>query len=185
MIRVSVFHTLKQYLWAMIKGVQSTVSALSAALPYLLNVKTGDLRKEITEQYPDPVSSKTADDLPPRSRGILANDIEKCTGCGDCILVCPTNCITIQNEKGPDPDKTWVAVYDIDFSRCMFCGLCAEACIPQSLGHTKQFEGSVYEVNELVASFGRGRITPDQRQKWEELRQERSEYESGFHGYRT
>ena len=59
----------------------------------------------------------------------------------------------------------------------MFCGLCVEACQPQSLVHTRQFEGAVYALPDLVASFGRGRITPEQRAKWAALKQLRDREE--------
>jgi len=167
----SVFSALANYLTDVWRGMRSIWGSCVTAMPYLLNVNAGDLRKEVTEQYPDPVSSRTADDLPPRTRGLLFNDIERCTGCKDCEQVCPVKCITVENDLGSDPSKTWVAVFDIDFARCMFCGLCVEACQPTSLVHTKQYEGAVYVLPDLVASFGRGRVTPEQRTKWALLRQ--------------
>ncbi len=138
------------------------------AFPYLL--RWGDLRKEVTEGYPDPISSKTADDLPTRSRGLLFNDIDRCTGCGECEKVCPSRCIKIKDEPGADPSKLWVSVFDIDFSRCIFCGLCVEVCQPGSLAHTRQYEGAAYQVSDLVASFGRGTVTDEHRSKWAILR---------------
>lgn len=141
------------------------------ALPYLLSVRSGDLRKEVTEQYPDPVSSRTPDELPPRSRGLLFNDIDRCTGCKECERVCPVSCIQVENEPGVDASKTWVAVFDIDFAKCTFCGLCVEVCEPQSLVHTRQYERAVYDPGDLVASFGRGRVTPEQREKWAAMRE--------------
>ncbi len=147
-------------------GVRSLVGAVGTALPYLLSVRSGDLRKEVTEQYPDPVSARTADDLPPRTRGLLFNKIDRCTGCGDCVEVCPVACIHLEVEESSDTAKPWVSIFDIDFARCTFCGLCVESCNPMSLQHTRQYEGAVLEPGELVASFGRGRLTPEQRSKW-------------------
>lgn len=170
MMKSSVFSTLAAYIRGVFRGVRSVWGSWWTAMPYLFSVHSGELRKEVTEQYPDPVSSRTADDLPPRTRGLLFNDIERCTGCKDCEQVCPAKCITIENELGADTQKTWVAVFDIDFARCMFCGLCVEVCQPQSLVHTKQYEGAVYMLPDLVASFGRGRVTQEQRAKWEMLR---------------
>ncbi len=134
------------------------------AFPYLL--RWGDLRKEVTEGYPDPISSKTADDLPTRSRGLLFNEIDRCTGCKACEEVCPCHCIRVEEQPGPDPSKSWVTVFDVDFSRCIFCGLCVEVCQPGSLVHTRQYEGAAYDVSDLVASFGRGPVTDEQRTKW-------------------
>ncbi|MCC7442223.1 MAG: 4Fe-4S binding protein [Bdellovibrionales bacterium] len=141
---------------------------MKTTVPYL--VGWGELRKEITEQYPDPVSSRTEDDLPPRTRGLLFNDIERCTGCLACSKVCPVGCIEIENEAGPDPEKKWVAVFSVDFSQCIFCGLCVESCQPASLMHTKQYEGSVYRVSDLKVGFGRGHVTQEQREKWDSMR---------------
>ncbi|MBL7715886.1 MAG: 4Fe-4S dicluster domain-containing protein [Bdellovibrionales bacterium] len=169
---ISVFSGLAQYLKAVFRGLSSVLGSVKTSLPYLVGFKSGELRKEVTEQYPDPVSSKTPEDLPARSRGLLFNDIERCTGCRDCEQICPVKCITVENEKGPDSQKVWVSVFDIDSARCTFCGLCVEVCQPQSLIHSHQFESAVYASTDLVASFGRGRVTQEQRVKWAKARQE-------------
>lgn len=162
-----------RYIKHVFSGLRSIVSSCLTATPYLFNVNSGELRKEVTEQYPDPISSRTADDLPTRTRGLLFNDIEKCTGCKECLSACPSKCITIENDSQLDTSKAWVAVFDIDFSRCIFCGLCVEACQPSSLVHTRQYEGAVYSLPDLVASFGKGQVTDEQRAKWEQIRQAR------------
>jgi formate hydrogenlyase subunit 6/NADH:ubiquinone oxidoreductase subunit I len=165
----SVFGTLWRYLVDVAWAIRSVWGSCVTAVPYLFSA--GEYRKEVTEQYPDPISSKTADDLPPRSRGLLYNDIDRCTGCRECEKVCPAKCIRIENEPGSDPSKIWVAVFDIDFARCIFCGLCVDICAPASLVHTRQYEGAVYEATDLVKSYGRGHVTIEQREKWAQLRQ--------------
>jgi formate hydrogenlyase subunit 6/NADH:ubiquinone oxidoreductase subunit I len=153
-------------------GVSSVITALRVTLPYLKGGNSSDLRKEVTEQYPDPISSRTQDDLPARTRGLLYNDIERCTGCHDCEKVCPVKCITIESVEVPDSQKVWVSVFDIDYSSCTFCGLCVEACIPGSLTHTKAYERAALELEEMSASFGRGRITAEQKHRWEKAKRD-------------
>jgi len=168
-MRFSVFSQLALYIRDVSLGVWSIFESCFTAFPYLF--RWGDLRKEVTEGYPDPVSSKTADDLPPRSRGLLFNDIDRCTGCRECERSCPAQCIHIEEEPGADASKIWVSVFDIDFAQCIFCGLCVDVCQPASLIHTRQYEGAAYSLSDLVASFGRGQVTAEQRAKWAALRQ--------------
>ncbi len=168
-MRDSVFSGLLRYVREVTFGAWSVAESCMTALPYVF--RWGELRKEVTEGYPDPVSSKTADDLPPRSRGLLFNDIDRCTGCRDCERICPAQCIHVEEEPGAEASKIWVSAYDIDFARCIFCGLCVEACQPGSLIHTRQYEGAAYSLTDLVASFGRGEVTSEQRAKWATLRQ--------------
>ena len=168
MVKNSVFRGIAIYIRNVVLGALSVAGACFTALPYLF--RAGELRKEVTEGYPDPVSSKTPDDLPPRSRGLLFNDIDRCSGCKDCEKVCPSNCIRIECEPGAEATKLWVSSFDIDFSKCVFCGLCTEVCPTASLVHTRQYEGAAYSLNDLVASFGRGQLTPEQRAKWAAMR---------------
>ena len=173
--RVSVFNTLKVYFATVAGKMKSSLKSFSACAPYLLS--SGEMHKEVTEQYPDPISARTADDLPARTRGLLYNDIGKCTGCKECEWVCPTRAIHVETEAGSDPSKLWVAIYDIDFGRCVFCGLCVDSCQPHSLIHTRQYEGAVYLPADMKVSFGRGFVTPEQKEKWAEIRSQISEGE--------
>jgi len=144
----------------------SLLNAIRSVFPFILG--KGVNSKRVTEKYPDPVSSKTEEDLPPRSRGLLVNDIEKCTGCGDCQSLCPVSCIEIESESGDEIPKTWVSVFKIDFGKCVFCGLCVEACPPSSLFHSKKMEMSSQATPDLVVEFGKGRISDKLREKWKE-----------------
>ncbi len=132
-------------------------------------------RREATEEYPDPVSSRGKDEFPPRTRGMIFNQIEKCTGCGDCVEVCPTQAIRLETEPGPEPGKLWVSTFDIDYGKCVSCSLCVENCEPASILHTKDFEASVYQRGSLVRSFGRGAVSEQRREKWRIARLEQEE----------
>jgi NAD(P)H-quinone oxidoreductase subunit I len=171
--KVSIIDAIGAYFSDVRSAVFSVIGSCAAAFPYLVGI--GESRKEVTEQYPDPISSKTEDDLPPRTRGLLDNDIETCTGCRECEKVCPTNCFTIETQPGADASKLWVATFDIDLSKCVFCGLCVEACQPQSLVHTKKYEGAARSSTGMIRRFGRGDVTPEQQDKWAAIRRQQEE----------
>lgn len=169
----SVITSLGSYIRETVFSVQSAVRSARWTFPYIFGI--GEERKEVTELYPDPISSRTPEELPPRTRGILNNDVNKCTGCGDCLKVCPARCIEIKTEDGPDMNKIWISTFDIDLSKCVFCGLCTRVCAPRSLTHTRQFEGAVFQKEDLVLSFGRGLIAPELREKWNRIRKQKGE----------
>lgn len=176
----SIFDSLSLYFVEVWSSCRSVLGSCATAFPYLFGI--GEQRKEVTEQYPDPISSKTEDDLPPRSRGLLFNAIDRCTGCGECEAVCPTGCFTVETQPGGDPSKRWVSIFDIDHSRCTFCGLCVDVCAPQSLVHTKKYEGAAFVPSDMIARFGRGEVTPEQQDKWAALRRQHEDAEGGlFH----
>lgn len=117
-----------------------------------------EVRKIDTEFYPDPVSSRSKDDFPARSRGLLFNEIEKCTGCGDCKKVCPTQCIEVESEVNQKNNRAWVSKFQIDYSNCIFCGKCVEVCEPNSLIQTKEIQPAVFDLESLKTNFGRGEL---------------------------
>ena len=43
--------------------------------------------------------------------------------------------------------------FDIDICKCMYCGLCAEACPTGSIRHSQEFEGACYSPSGLVRHF--------------------------------
>src|SRR5438128_10853007 len=43
--------------------------------------------------------------------------------------------------------------FDIDVCKCMYCGLCAEACPTGSIRHSQEFEGASYNPAGLVRHF--------------------------------
>jgi ferredoxin len=49
---------------------------------------------------------------------------DECSGCGSCVDECPSEAITIDEEKG-------IAVVDQD--ECVDCGACEEACPSQAI----------------------------------------------------
>ncbi len=71
----------------------------------------------------------------------------RCTSCGICAKVCPTQCIWIERTtdsvtKRPVPDPK---NFYIDVDICMNCGLCAEYCPFDAIKMGHDFELSVYD----------------------------------------
>lgn len=81
--------------------------------------------------------------LPPQFRGKIAYDRENCTGCQQCVRICPTRAI----EFLPEERKVKIFV-----SRCCFCAQCVEVCPVHTLAMTEGFLLSNYDkfAEELV-----------------------------------
>ncbi|AHF92511.1 4Fe-4S ferredoxin [Opitutaceae bacterium TAV5] len=65
----------------------------------------------------------------------------RCVACKICEKECPPQCIYIvpqRDEKGKVLKKP--AIFDIDFSVCMGCGICAEACPFDSIKMDHHYE---------------------------------------------
>lgn len=155
---------MKGYFAKVWRGYETVIMSLRTTFPYL--VGASENHKEVTEEYPDRVSARMPEDLPPRYRGFLHNDIERCSGCRFCSDVCPIDCIRIETEPGPERNLSWVAVFDVDHARCMYCGLCEDVCPTKSLQHTREYQGSVFHLDDLVRSYGRGWATREMKQRW-------------------
>ena len=94
-----------------------------------------------------PALDLDAGHLPPRSRGVIGLLEENCTVCMLCARECPDWCIYIESHKQtvPAPDSGRPRVrnvldrFAIDFSLCMYCGICIEVCPYDALFWSPEF----------------------------------------------
>ncbi|MGC9379558.1 4Fe-4S binding protein [Streptomyces sp. MH13] len=126
-------------------------SGLAKGLAVTLRTMT---KKTVTEQYPE-----TQPDLPPRTRGVIGLFEENCTVCMLCARECPDWCIYIDSHKetvpaaapgGRDRSRNVLDRFAIDFSLCMYCGICIEVCPFDALFWSPEFEYSETDIRDLT-----------------------------------
>ncbi|MEU6099446.1 NuoI/complex I 23 kDa subunit family protein [Streptomyces flaveolus] len=126
-------------------------SGLAKGLAVTLRTMT---RKTVTQQYPD-----TQPDLPPRTRGVIGLFEENCTVCMLCARECPDWCIYIDSHKetvpaatpgGRERSRNVLDRFAIDFSLCMYCGICIEVCPFDALFWSPEFEYSETDIRDLT-----------------------------------
>lgn len=126
-------------------------SGLAKGLAVTLRTMT---KKTVTEQYPD-----TQPDLPPRTRGVIGLFEENCTVCMLCARECPDWCIYIDSHKetvpaaapgGRERSRNVLDRFAIDFSLCMYCGICIEVCPFDALFWSPEFEYAETDIHELT-----------------------------------
>lgn len=79
---------------------------------------------------------------------------QRCTGCASCAKYCPLGIIKIVTDtSGADLQEGQsydIEVFDIDMGRCMYCGLCVEACPYDALHMGSGFEEGQYKRDDLI-----------------------------------
>jgi NADH-quinone oxidoreductase subunit I len=111
-------------------------------------------KRPTTQMYPH-----ERPDLAPRTRGVIALMDENCTVCMLCARECPDWCIYIDSHKetvpaakegGRSRTRNVLDRFAIDFSLCMYCGICVEVCPFDALWWSPEFEYSEYSIDKLL-----------------------------------
>ncbi|MDZ4654673.1 MAG: FAD-dependent oxidoreductase [Coriobacteriia bacterium] len=87
----------------------------------------------------------------------LRCESEVCVGCTFCARTCPDYAITV--ERTDEPGARCLTTYELDLTKCCFCGLCAEQCPTGALQHTGQYELSFYHRELMI--FDKGEMLRD------------------------
>ena len=124
-----------------------------------LGVTLGTMARTITQgantvQYP-----REKEAPPIRARGVIALKEENCTACMLCARECPDWCIYIEAHKylapprregGKPRQKNALDRFDIDYSLCMYCGICVEVCPFDALFWSPEYEYSEPRIGALL-----------------------------------
>ena len=132
-------------------------------------------RKKDTLQYPEHRRV-----FGERYRGVPAlvkdqDGREKCVACYMCQFVCPPLAITIEAEEYPVDHPLHAiekvpSVFEINMLRCIYCGLCEEACPEEAIFMSKTYV--VTGTSREVMIFGKeklleiGGVRQDDIKKW-------------------
>ena len=108
----------------------------------------------VTVQYP-----REKELVATRARGVIALKEENCTACMLCGRSCPDWCIYIEAHKELAPPRreggkprqvNKLDRFDIDYSLCMYCGICVEVCPFDALFWSPEYEYSEPRIADLL-----------------------------------
>ncbi len=91
--------------------------------PMTGNVLKNLFTKKSTRLYPFEVREPFEN-----NRGELYIDIDNCIFCSTCARKCPSQCITVDKEKG---------IWRCDAFACVYCGTCGDHCPTKCLHHKR------------------------------------------------
>ena len=120
-------------------------------------------RRKVTVQFPE---EKTP--LSPRFRGLHAlrrydNGEERCIACKLCEAVCPAMAITIESDVRDDGSRRTTR-YDIDMTKCIYCGFFFFFCPVDAIVEGPNFEFSTETREELF--YDKAKLL-DNGDRWE------------------
>jgi formate hydrogenlyase subunit 6/NADH:ubiquinone oxidoreductase subunit I len=79
----------------------------------------------------------------------------------DCIEIDPIKATgLVGTASDGSPIRLYAAKFDIDMSKCCFCGLCTTVCPTECLTMTSEYDFSVFDVKDHNFAFAN--LTPEQ-----------------------
>lgn len=90
----------------------------------------------------------------------ILNNFNECTACKKCEEKCPAQAIKIvseeysetikrpKNSKG-DPFLGVISQFQIDYAKCVYCGICVNICPAESMSFDKNFSKPQFQVQSL------------------------------------
>jgi formate hydrogenlyase subunit 6/NADH:ubiquinone oxidoreductase subunit I len=133
-----------------------------------ITIPDGDRRNKDTIYFPEELAKKgqtildrdfsfsnvfeNTPHISPNYRGLLALNLMNCTGCKACLRACPNKCIEMV-VLDPQPPH-WTKKRPLEspqmfIGRCMYCGLCVDACRFDALYHSAGFDGASSRKEDL------------------------------------
>ena len=146
-----------------------------AIAPLLRKVFLVDLMKglSVTFRYQDPKEVYTEQyplerpAIAERYRGLPRMNVNPetgetlCIACNLCAMACPEHLIVVGSERNPVTKRKEMTTFTYDISRCMFCGLCEEACSTDCLELSQDYEIATYSRENLVLDRARLEAGPE------------------------
>ncbi len=133
-------------------GITTVIAGMQVTFRHLFE-------PNITIQYP-----RVKKEMFPRARARLINTIADCECCYKCQRICPVNIFVIKGIRaGKDedlgmlptgkPKQMHILEFDIDFNKCLYCGLCVDVCETESLHWEGPQEVCTLTRGEMLISF--------------------------------
>jgi NADH-quinone oxidoreductase subunit I len=128
-----------------LKQVLNRVLMLDLLKGLSVTFRYQDPKEIYTEQYP-----LERPQIAERYRGAPRLNVNPetsetlCIACDLCAVACPENLIVVGSVRNEQTRRKELTTFTYDLSRCMFCGLCEDACPVDALELTQDFELANY-----------------------------------------
>jgi len=99
-------------------------------------------------------------------------DPDKCTGCDDCVPVCPVEVVNTFDEKLHNRKAIYIEfpqavpiVYTIDYEHCVGCGACERVCEAGAISFLEKSDDIEVKVGSVIVATGFELFEPTEMRK--------------------